>query len=174
MGVEELSCEQTASHYAIQRLLATYADAVNRHAFKEFPALFLENARIELTPLNRPPIVLSGPEALGRFIEGAIARFDFFEFVLLNSRIELGQATKTARGRNFICEYRRERETGKWTQVFGVYHDRYLCTDGGWWFEQRSFDPLATAGADDVVFPVPARLEALFADPLAETPRGAT
>ncbi len=173
MGIDELSSETTASHSAVQRLLAAYSDTVNRRAWAELSTLFLADARIELTPLQRPPIVVIGPDALGRFIEGAIARFDFFEFVLLNSRVEIGQAGHSARGRNFICEYRRARETGSWTQVFGVYHDLYRRVEGRWLFEQRSFDPLASAGGDNVVFPIPARLEALFADPLAEAPEGA-
>lgn len=166
MGIAEATRDETTSHLAIQRLLAAYTDVVNRRAWAELSTLFLDGARIELTPLNRPPIVVTGAEALGRFIDGAIARFDFFEFVLLNSRIELQPGEPSARGRNFICEYRRERESGNWTQVFGVYHDRYRCIDGTWSFEQRSFDPLASAGADNVVYPVHERLGGLLADGL--------
>ena len=166
MGIDEKTIEETASHIAIQRLLAAYADAVNRRAWGELSELFLADATIEVTPLQRPPLEVTGPEAIGRFIDEAIARFDFLEFVLQNSRLEIRLGENSAKGRNYICEYRREKMSAKWTQVFGVYHDRYRRIDGRWWFEHRIFNPLASTGSDNVVFEVPARLAVLLSDPL--------
>ncbi|MCB9378105.1 MAG: nuclear transport factor 2 family protein [Holophagales bacterium] len=162
MKLDDAARDEMASHAALQRLLAAYADCVNRHAWSELPALFLTDARIELVPLKRPPIELTGPEALGRFIAGAIERFDFFEFVVLNARFSLRLDQDSARGRLFMCEYRRERATTNWTQVFGIYHDRYRRIDGRWVFEHRRFDPLASQGSDNVVFEHSARLRALL------------
>lgn len=166
MGVDDETLEETASHIAIQRLLSAFADVVNRRSWGELSQLFLDGATIEVTPLQRPPLEVTGPEAIGRFIDESIARFDFLEFALQNSRLEIRQDEDSARGRNFICEYRREKATAKWTQVFGIYHDRYRRIEGRWWFEHRTFDPLAAAGGDNIVFEVPARLEALLAERL--------
>jgi SnoaL-like domain len=166
MGIDDRTLEETASHIAIQRLLAAYADAVNRRAWGELGELFLDDATIEITPLQRPPLQVTGPEAIGRFIDESIARFDFLEFVLQNSRLEIRQGEDSARARNYICEYRREKATAKWTQVFGVYHDRYRRIEGRWWFEHRVFHPLAATGSDNVVFEVPGRLAALLAERL--------
>ncbi len=166
MAIDEKMLEETASYIAIQRLLAAYADAVNRRAWGELPELFLEDARMEVTPLQRPPLEVTGPVAIGLFIQASIERFDFLEFVLLNSRLEIRLEAESARARNSICEYRRERATGKWTQVFGVYHDRYRRIDGRWWFEHRVFHPLAATGSDNLLFDVPPRLAALFSEPL--------
>ncbi len=164
MAIDERTLEEVASQVAIQRLLAAYTDVVNRRAWGEIPELFLEDARIDVTPLKRPPIEVTGPEAIGRFIDAAIERFEFLQFVLLNSRLEIRLDAESARGRNYICEYRREKASAKWTQVFGVYHDRYRRVEGRWWFEHRVFHPLAATGGDDVVFEVPARLAALLAE----------
>ena len=161
MGIDEKTIEETASYIAIQRLLAGYADAVNRRAWSEFSELFLEDAKIDITPSKPPPLELVGPEALGRFIDGAIERFEFFQFVFLNSRLSIRLDEETARGRNFMCEYRQDKSSGLWTQVFGVYHDRYRRIEGRWWFEQRTFNALASQGGDNRVFGFPAQFETL-------------
>ncbi len=166
MALDQQAIEEMAGHLGIQRLLAAFADAMNRRAWHELSALFLADAKIELTPWKRPPIVVTGPEALGRFIHEATERFGYFQFVLLNSRIELALDTDSAQGRNFICEYRRDKASGDWTQVFGVYHDRFRRIAGRWWFAHRTFHPLASNGSDNVLFDVPPSLAALFAEPL--------
>ncbi len=163
MAIGEKAIEEMASFQAIQRLLSAYADIANRRAWGELSELFLDDARIEVTPLQRPPLELTGPDSLGLFIAKAIERFEFFQFVLLNSRLEIRLEEDSARGRNFICEYRREKTSAKWTQVFGVYHDRYRRIEGRWWFEHRTFNPLAATGSDNLVFEIPASLEALLA-----------
>lgn len=145
------SLEEMTSQLAIQRLLAAYTDVVNRRQWSELSSLFLADAKIELRTLQRQPLELTGPAALGRFIGEVVARFDFFQFVLLNARLELQPGEDSALGRLFVCEYRWEKSAAKWTQVFGVYCDRYLRIDGRWWFAQRSFDPLVAAGGDGAV-----------------------
>lgn len=159
MAIDEKMIEETASYIAIQRLLAGYADTVNRRAWPELTELFLEDATIHVKPLKRPALELAGPEALGRFIDGAIERFDFFQFVFLNSAIVIDRDNMQARARNFISEYRRDKASGIWTQVFGVYHDRYRQVEGRWWFEHRTFSPLATMEPDNRVFDYPTGFE---------------
>lgn len=163
MSTDARAIEETASYVAIQRLLAAYADAVNRREWDEFGDLFLRDAPIDITPSAREPLQLAGPEALGRFIGNAIERFEFFQFVFLNSRLEIHLDEDAATGRNFMCELRREGESGRWSQVFGVYHDRYCRIEGRWWFAQRSFHALAAPGRDPAIFDFPESLHSLSA-----------
>ncbi len=73
------------------------------------------------------PIELIGPEAVGRFIGGAIERFGFFELAVLNARINVGAGDDPdrARGRVFITEIRQDRQGAAWSHTYGVYHDTY-------------------------------------------------
>jgi len=150
---------ETVNYVAIERLLGAYADTVNRRAWNELGELFLGSARIEITPPRRDPIELEGPEALGRFIADAIARYEFFQFVFLNTRIEIRPDGDNATGRNYMCELRQEKASGRWTQVFGVYHDRFRRVDGRWWFEHRRFHALAAPTRDALVFDFPGELQ---------------
>ena len=84
-----------------------------------------------------PDLSAQDAAAFGRFLDDVTKRFDFFQFVLLNARLELEPGGDAARGRLFICEYRWEKAAGRWTQVFGVYRDRYRRIDGRWWFDTR-------------------------------------
>ncbi|MAG31622.1 MAG: hypothetical protein CL908_12110 [Deltaproteobacteria bacterium] len=157
MGIEESAIEETVACVAIQRLLAAYADAVNRRAWDEFPKLFLDDAVIEITPSKRAPLQVEGAGELARFIAEAIEGFEFFQLVFLNSHFELQVAEGTATGRNFMVEMRQDRASGRWTRVFGVYHDRYRQVERRWQFEHRAFHALAaTAGRDNHVFDFPA------------------
>lgn len=156
-GTDAGAREETDGRVAIQALLGAYADVVNRRSWSELRSLFLPEARIELTTLKKQPLVLTGPEALGRFIAGFVERLDFFQFVLLNARIELGPDEHAALGRHFICEYRWEKADGRFDQVFGVYRDRYRRLDGRWLFEQRFFDPLLSSGSDGRITGFPTR-----------------
>ena len=65
-------------------------------------------------------------------------------------------AEHAARGRLFVCEYRWEKAAARWTQVFGVYCDRYRRIDGRWWFDHRWYATLArTAPVEFTTFPFP-------------------
>lgn len=156
MGIEQSEIEEMAAYIAIRRLLAAYADAVNRRAWEEFPRLFLNDAKIEITPSKRKAIEVDGATELARFIAEAIEGFEFFQLVFLNSHLEIRADEDTANGRNFMVEMRQDRASGRWTRVFGVYHDRYRRLDGRWRFEHRAFHALAaTAVRDNHVFDFP-------------------
>ena len=159
----DLAIEETVCRVAIQTLLGAYADSINRRSWSELEALFLPDARIELETLKQQPLELRGPEALGRFIADFVERLDFFQFVLLNARLELRLDEGAALGRHFICEYRWARAEGRLTQVFGVYRDRYRRIDGRWWFEHRAFRPLLSAAGDDRVVAFPMQVGAFLA-----------
>src|SRR5262249_9264457 len=119
--------QETIDYVALQRLQSLYADVVNRRAWPELGELFLPDAPVRVDTVTSPAIDLTGPTGVGDFIGGAIERFEFFEFAILNLRIDLypdGRADE-ARGRLFMCELRQERDNGRFSRAFGVYHDDF-------------------------------------------------
>ena len=148
----------TIDYVAITRLQNAYADAVTRRAWAEFHNLFLDGAPVRVDTVTNPIVACAGPQAIGDFIAGAIERFEFFEFVPLNTTVDLrvdGDATR-ARGRLYMCELRQDAATGHASQAFGVYHDEYRSVDGRWWFARRDYQSLTRTGRNEV-FPFPAR-----------------
>ena len=144
--------QETIDYVAITRLQSAYADVVNRRAWPEFRDLFLADAPVRVDTVTNPAVELAGPDAVGAFIGGAIERFEFFEFVTLNTVVEIdGEA---ARGRVFMCELRQDRESGRFTRAFGLYRDRYQKLDGRWRFAARRYQSLARSGRGEV-FPFP-------------------
>lgn len=140
---------------AIERLQSAYADVVNRRAWPELDGLFLPDAVIRIDTVTRDPFELVGPAALGEFIDGAVQRFAFFEFVRLNAHIELDLDgdPDAARCRLFMCEVRRDVGTLDWSVAYGVYHDRYLRTADGWRFHRRDYQSLTRTGGEVAPFP---------------------
>lgn len=140
---------------AIHRLQSAYADVVNRRAWHELTELFRPAAVVRIDTVTRPPITVTGPDELGRFIGDAVARFAFFEFVRLNSHLVLDDeaAPTSATGRLFMCEVRRDVDGLAWSVAYGLYQDRYECHDGRWWFAGRDYQSLTRTGGD--VFPLP-------------------
>jgi SnoaL-like domain len=141
---------ETVDYVAISRLQAAYADVVSRRAWPELVELFLPDARVRVDTVTAEPVELDGPQRLGEFISGAIERFGFFQFVILNARVTLGtdDDADRARGRMFISEVRQDRASGEWSRTHGVYHDEYRCVDGRWRFAQRDYQSLARTGSD--------------------------
>lgn len=141
---------ETVDHVAIRRLQSAYADVVSRRAWAELGDLFLPDARIEVDTRTAAVMVFEGPDALGTFIAGAIERFGFFEFVVLNTVVEVGAGADpdAAAARVWMCELRTDADTGEWNNAFGVYHDNYRRVDGEWRFAHRRYHSLArTSGA---------------------------
>ena len=146
----------------INRLLARYVDVVNRRHWVELAELFRPDAEVVVDRVTAEPIELTGPDAIGRFIGGAIERFGFFELAVLNARINVGAGgdPDRARGRVFITEIRQDREDGAWSHTYGVYHDTYRRVGGSWWFADRAYQSLARTGADaGFAFPAGACLD---------------
>lgn len=139
---------ETVDYVAITRLQAAYADIVNRRAWSELTGVFRSGAPVRIDTVTRPVITLEGPEAVGTFIGEAIARFEFFEFVILNAVVDL--AGDAATGRIFMCELRQDRDSGRFTRAFGRYDDTYVRHEGRWWFAARDYRSLARSGRDEV------------------------
>jgi hypothetical protein len=156
---------EAVDYIAIRRLQSAYADVVTRRAWSELDGLILPDAEVEIDKRSGEPLRLVGPQAVGEFIGGAIAGFDFFEFVVLNTRVDIGLQgdPDAATARMYMNELRREAESGRFTVVYGVYHDRMRRAGGHWWFEHRRYHSLARTAGDFEVFDFPhhLRLDAL-------------
>jgi hypothetical protein len=149
--------DDALAYLAITRLQADYADVVTRRAWAELEPLFVPGAPIHVDTVGAPVIELTGATGLGEFVSGAIERFEFFEFVVLNTVIRVGPEG-TARGRMYMVELRQERSTGEWSNAFGVYHDDYVSSDRRWRFAERHYQSLARKVGTDpaLIFPFPA------------------
>jgi hypothetical protein len=155
--VDELT-QDTIDYIAVCRLQSAYADSVTRRAWSELDELFLPTATITVDTVTSDPIEIVGPAALGDFISGAVERFEFFELVILNARVDLRHNgdDDAARARLFTCELRQDHSNGRWTNAFGVYHDEYARGDHGWRFARRRYQSLARTGRAEI-FPFPKR-----------------
>ena len=148
--------QETIDYVAICRVGAAYADYVTRRVWPKLDELFAPDATITVDTVTGAPIELTGAKGVGDFIAGAVARFEFFELVILNTTVELrvdGDAD-SARGRLFTCELRQDLANGHWSNAFGVYHDEYRRTDDRWRFARRRYQSLARTGRAEI-FPFP-------------------
>jgi hypothetical protein len=144
----EPELQETIDYVAITRLQNAYADVVNRRAWAEFDDLFVEDAPVRVDTVTNAVVDLRGPQEIGEFIGDAIERFEFFEFVVLNTRVSIDAGT--ALGRVFMCELRQSADNGLFSRAFGVYHDEYLRIDGRWMFAARAYQSLARTGRGEV------------------------
>jgi len=151
--------QETIDYTGVVRLQRAYADAVNRHDWAGLSELFVPDAVIELDLVSREPRTLVGPEALGGFIGAAMERFTFFEFVILNTHVELWPAgdREAATARVFMCELRQDAGEAPRNDAFGLYRDRYVRRDGRWWFAARRYRSMGRFPPGDV-FPLPTEL----------------
>ncbi len=151
-----MMADDAVAYLDIMRLQCSYADVVTRRAWAELEPLFVEGAPIHVDTVTAPVIELVGSTALGQFIADAIERFEFFEFVILNTVVRVG-SDGVARGRLYMVELRQERGTGEWSNAFGVYHDQYAFRNGRWRFAERHYQSLARKFATQpaAVFPFP-------------------
>ncbi|MET0903795.1 MAG: nuclear transport factor 2 family protein [Acidimicrobiales bacterium] len=138
--MRELDDAHTRAVVAIQRLQAAYADAVTRRDWEAVRRCFEPDAVAHIDTRTREPFDLAGPDALVDFIEGAIRRFTFFEFTILNATVEVDGDVAT--GRVYICELRAE-DDGTWSEAYGLYRDEYRRRDGGWRMAGRRYASLA-------------------------------
>ena len=147
--------DETADWVAITRLQHAYADVVDRRAWAELGELFLPTTTVSLDLVNRPGREVVGPEAFGDFVGAAMARFEFFEFVILNAHIDLwpdGDRT-SATARIFMCELRTVTGSTTRDDAFGLYRDRYVKVDDRWWIAERRYRSMGRF-PEGVVFPL--------------------
>lgn len=150
--------EAALDRSAIDALQRAYADAVTRRDWPALTELFLPEATVSLDLVDRPGRELVGPAALGEFVGGAIDRFSFFQFVILNSHVDLwpGGDHDAATARIFMCELRvtAGQVPATRSEAYGLYCDAYARVDGRWWIAGRRYRSMARF-PDGVVFPLP-------------------
>jgi hypothetical protein len=155
---------ETIDYIAIRRLQCAYADCVNRRAWKEFDQLFVEDASITIDTKTIAPMHFVGPTAIGDFIRDAIDGFDLFEFVILNTVVDLAPVetidseSRTATARIYMCEIRHDRMHGQATTAYGLYQDSYVRTGGRWQIAARLYQSLARTAPDLTILPLPTLL----------------
>ena len=154
--------QETIAYIALRRLQNRYADIVTRRNWPELHEVMRANCSVTIDLIDRE-IVFDDPQAIGEFISTQLEKFDFFEFVILNTVMKIDAAQGTASARMYIQEARQAVEDGRRTDSFGVYHDHFDRDEGGrWWFARRHYQRYARAnpeGADSefAVFAVPQR-----------------
>lgn len=143
---------------AIWRLQARYADVITRRAWSELAEIFRPDTAVHLDTVTAPPRLLRGPTQFAEVISAAMARFDHFTFVILNTVVELDPGPSDqprAHGRIFLCEIRHEPDADAWSTAHGVYQDRYERLDGRWWITERHYRTMARTGPEAAVFGLP-------------------
>lgn len=146
---------------ALGRLQARYADVVTRRAWPELTELFRPETAVHIDTVTAPPRTVVGPDEFGAFVATAMARFDHFTFVILNSVIEVDD--DEARARMFMCEIRHDAASDTWQNAHGLYEDRYERIDDRWWFAERRYRSLARTGPEGKVLGLPEGLGPLGA-----------
>lgn len=149
--------DETVDYVALTRVIAAYADACNRRAWADFDRIFTPDTKIVVDTLNNGTFTFTGGTEIGQFIDGQIAHFEFFEFVVLNAHYDLypDGDHDAAKARIFMAELRQDAATGMWTNAFGLYQDVYRRGDDGRWrFAERYYQSLARTGRNPV-FPLP-------------------
>jgi hypothetical protein len=157
-GSADAELRTMLDQFAVGRLQAAYGDAVSRQAWDEVAAMFAPDCAVHLDLRDANTRTITGGEAMAAFIAASIERFEFFEFALLNSVVEIAPSGDEATGRLYMWELRQDRETDRWSNAYGLYRDRYQRRDGHWLFAERCYSSLARTDPDGdgmLVFPIP-------------------
>lgn len=120
--------------------------------------MFVPDCPVHLDLRDGTTRSITGSSAVVDFIATSIERFEFFEFALLNSVVRTGPTGDEATGRLYMWELRQDAATGRWSNAYGLYRDRYQRRDGRWLFAERRYSSLARTDPDGdgmLVFPVP-------------------
>ena len=97
--------DETVAYVTLRRLQNRYADIVTRRAWPELAEIMRPDCVITVDLVDRA-INFDGPTAIGDFIATQIEQFDFFEFVILNTVMEIDAEAGRATARMYIQEAR--------------------------------------------------------------------
>jgi hypothetical protein len=144
--------QETIDYVAVSRLHHAYADIATRRAWEELDEIFVPDIPIVINLRDRDPLEFDSCEGFRGFVSEAVDNFEFFEFVILNTRVYLshGNDPDTAVARMYMSELRQDQAAQRWSAVYGVYHDRFRRIDGQWWFASRHYSSLARPAAKDI------------------------
>jgi len=159
MASTEERLAEALDYLDIRRLQNRYADIVTRRAWLELHEIMRPSCTLELN-LGDESKFFDGPKAIGDFIGDSLQQFEFFEFVILNTVIEVDVAAGVAGGRMYMQELRQNISDGRRTNAYGVYHDRFERQDDKWWFARRRYGSFSRTIApgpehEQIVFPLP-------------------
>ncbi len=149
----------TFDRVAIDALQRAYADGVTCRAWGRVARLFLPDATVVLDLVTRPGRELRGRDEIVGFIAPAVDDFEFFEFAIVNSHVDLWPDgdRSVATSRLFMCELRvRRGERGR-DDAFGLYRDTYRKVGGAWRIASRRYRSVARF-PEGVSFPLPPEL----------------
>lgn len=147
--------DETREVVALLRLQAAYADVVSRRAWEELSTVLAADVDIEIDTVTSPPQHYRSAQEFIDFVGNAVARFDHFQFVILNSLVDIEDSRASANGRIFMCEIRHVADPDEWSTAYGLYQDRYRLVDGTWWITERRYRSLARTGSNAGVFGLP-------------------
>jgi hypothetical protein len=150
--------EDAVDHVEIRRLQDAYADIVSRRAFAELVDVFVPDVVLDLD-LREKSLQYTGPAAIGDFIGQMLTQFEFFQFNILLTRVQLrvGDDPDRAAARMYMTELR-QTPSGHWSQVYGVYHDQFRRIEERWWFTHRRYHSLARNNLPAQLFEFPHHL----------------
>jgi hypothetical protein len=152
--------QETIDYIAVNRLQHAYADIATRRAWAELDEIFIPDIPISIDLRDREPYVFDDRDAFREFVSAAVDRFEFFEFVLLNTRVYLEHQGNpdAAVARMYMSELRQDHAERRWSAVYGVYHDTFHRISGQWWFVSRNYSSLGRPADRDIeafTFPSP-------------------
>jgi hypothetical protein len=141
--------DDSQAYLAITRLQSRYADIVTRRAWDEMGEIATGDARFTFDLRIGEPLVFIGPVALATFGAGATAGFSFYEYLPLNTVVDVTGPT-AATGRFYSLEIGVEKASGRWTEFYGLYHDDYVVDGGRWRFAARAFQTVSVRSGTEV------------------------
>ena len=150
--------QETIDYIAVNRLHHAYADIATRRGVDELDEIFVPDIPISRRTCATAILTCSTTATRSRkFVSAAVDRFEFFEFVILNTRVYLKHEgdPDAAVARMYMSELRQDHAEQRWTAVYGVYHDRFRRIDGQWWFVSRNYSSLARPAKDVDAFDFP-------------------
>jgi hypothetical protein len=149
--------QETVDYTAVNRLQHAYADVATRRAWHELDEIFVADIPVTIDLRDREAYAFDGRDAFKEFVSAAVDHFEFFEFVILNTRVYLQHEGNpdAAVARMYMSELRQDHAEHRWSVVYGVYHDQFHRIDGQWWFVSRHYSSLARGARDVDAFDFP-------------------
>src|SRR5213078_1894196 len=81
--------QETIDYVAVNRLHHAYADIATRRAWAELDEIFVPDIPIVIDLRDREPFAFDSCDGFRKFVSQAVDHFEFFEFVIFNSRVYL-------------------------------------------------------------------------------------
>ena len=120
MSPDQPAEAETLAYIALRRLQNRYADIVTRRDYPELAEIISPACEVVVDTMDRQ-ISFTGPGEIGEFIGRQLEQFSFFEFVILNTVMEIDVEGGSAAARMYMHELRQGEDDGRRTDAYGVY-----------------------------------------------------